>query len=507
MSKIHEHNNYKINKLNNELSIRKEKLKKLKKVGNAFPNKFRKNINFNNIYKTYGQKSKKELKIINLSVSVAGRMISRRIMGKNSFITLQNIEGNIQLYVTSKNISENFYKKQFKQWDLGDIIGTHGVLFKTNTGEISIYCKQIYLLTKSIRPLPDKFHGLKNRETRYRKRYLDLITNEKTRQTFKTRSKIITEIRKFMQKHHFMEVETPMMQNAPGGATANPFHTYHNSLNINMYMRIAPELYLKQLIIGGFEKIFEINKNFRNEGLSPYHNPEFTMMELYIAYEDYKGLIILIENLFKTITKKILGSNLLNYNNNTFDFGKPFNKMTMQEAIFHVHPKITKKQINNIKDANKIANFLGIKTKQKWGLGKIQTKIFESTVVNNLIQPTFITHYPAEVSPLARKNDKNPFLTDRFELFIGGFEIGNGFSELNDPEDQEKQFKKNTTETNETKDEIIPYDKNYIIALEHGLPPTAGLGIGIDRLVMLFTNKKTIRDVILFPLLKHKNQK
>ncbi|MCR3754887.1 MAG: lysine--tRNA ligase/Ap4A synthetase/Ap3A synthetase [Candidatus Westeberhardia cardiocondylae] len=506
MLKIHCHSNIqnkKKNTINHELHTRKKKLEKLKKQGNAFPNNFHKNITLTQIYKIYGKKSKEELKTINKTIKIAGRMTSKRIMGKNSFVILQNIEGKIQLYVTSKKITENFYKKNFKTWDLGDIIGTHGTLFKTNTGELSIYCKKICLLTKAIQPFPDKFHGLNNHDIRYRKRYLDLITNEKTRLIFKTRSRIIAEIRKFMHNNNFVEVETPMMQIIPGGAKANPFKTYHNSLNLNMYMRISPELYLKQLIIGGFEKIFEINKNFRNEGISPYHNPEFTMMELYIAYENYLGLIILIEKLFKTLTKKILGEHILHYKNYIFDFSKKFTKMTMKQAICHFCPNITQKKLDNIHDAYIIANSLGIQTHKTWGIGKIQTKIFEHVAENNLIQPTFITHYPTEVSPLARKNNKNPLLADRFELFIGGLEIGNGFSELNDSENQKINFKKNLQSIHNNNTNIL-YDKNYITALEYGLPPTAGLGIGIDRLIMLFTNTTNIRDVILFPLLRPK---
>ncbi|MCR3756321.1 MAG: lysine--tRNA ligase/Ap4A synthetase/Ap3A synthetase [Candidatus Westeberhardia cardiocondylae] len=495
-------NNNNKKKIYDELFIRRKKLKKIQKKGNAFPNNFRKDIISDKIHKMHGEKSKQKLKKIKIIVNVAGRIMSKRTIGKSSFITLQDMGGKIQLYITSKDISENFYKKIFKTWDIGDIIGANGILFKTNTGELSVRCYKILLLTKAIRPLPDKFHGLNNREIKYRKRYLDLITNKNTRKIFKIRSRVILEIRNYMTKNNFIEVETPIMQNIPGGATANPFNTYHNALKANMYLRISPELYLKQLVIGGFEKIFEINKNFRNEGLSPYHNPEFTMMELYIAYEDYRGLIVLIENLFQILTKKILGTNIIKYKNYVFNFNKPFCKMTMKEAICHFNKNIIPKELDNIVKINHIANSLKIKIEKEWGLGKIQTKIFENITKNHLIQPTIITHYPEEVSPLARKNDKNPFFTDRFELFIGGFEIGNGFSELNDSEDQKIRFKKKQKKNNLHNKKNIPYDKNYITALEYGLPPTAGLGIGIDRLIMLFTNTKNIRDVILFPLLK-----
>ncbi|CAK8736972.1 Lysine--tRNA ligase [Sodalis praecaptivus] len=353
-----------------------------------------------------------------------------------------------------------------------------------------------------MRPLPDKFHGLADQETRYRQRYLDLIANDESRQTFKVRSRIMAEIRRFMMDHDFMEVETPMMQTIPGGAAARPFITHHNALDIDMYLRIAPELYLKRLVVGGFERVFEINRNFRNEGLSPRHNPEFTMMELYMAYADYRDLIVLVEDLFRTLTQRGLGSSVVQYGDQTFDFGKPFTQMTMKEAICHYRPETRPEALDDMASATAIAESLGIKVDKGWGLGRVQAEIFEETAESHLIQPTFITAYPAEVSPLARRNDENPFFTDRFEFFIGGREIGNGFSELNDAEDQAARFAEQVQAKDAGDDEAMFYDEDYVTALEHGLPPTAGLGIGIDRLMMLLTNSHTIRDVILFPALR-----
>ena len=353
-----------------------------------------------------------------------------------------------------------------------------------------------------MRPLPDKFHGLSDQETRYRQRYLDLIANDESRNTFIARSKILAEVRNFMVARSFMEVETPMMQVIPGGATARPFVTHHNALDIDMYLRIAPELYLKRLVVGGFERVFEINRNFRNEGLSPRHNPEFTMMELYMAYADYRDLIILTEDLFRTLAQKVLGQTVVQYGEQEFDFGQPFTKLTMKEAICKYRPETNVADLDDMGKAVAIAQSIGIKIEKSWGLGRIQCEIFEEVAESHLIQPTFITEYPAEVSPLARRNDDNPFITDRFEFFIGGREIGNGFSELNDAEDQAERFAEQVRQKDEGDDEAMFYDEDYITALEHGLPPTAGLGIGIDRMVMLFTNSHTIRDVILFPALR-----
>ncbi|CUX97335.1 lysine--tRNA ligase [Candidatus Hoaglandella endobia] len=487
--------------LNNELCSRRAKLTQLRRQGVAFPNDFRRDVVSDQLHTRYGNNNSKELDSRNITVSIAGRMMNRRIMGKASFATLQDVGGRIQLYVAYDNLPNGQYE-QFKKWDLGDIIGARGKLFKTRTGELSVNSSEIRLLTKAIRPLPNKFHGLADQENRYRQRYLDLITNDESRQTFKVRSCIMAEIRGFMMDHDFMEVETPMIQTIPGGAAARPFITHHNALDIDMYLRIAPELYLKQLVVGGFERIFEINRNFRNEGLSPRHNPEFTMMELYMAYADYRDLILLLEDLLRTLTQRVLGSSVVHYGNDTFDFCQPFTQMTMKEAICRYYPKAQSEALDDIISATAIAESRGIKVDKHWGLGRVQTEIFEQTVERNLIQPTFITTFPKEVSPLARCNDKNPFFTDRFEFFIGGREIGNGFSELNDAEDQAARFSEQVQAKEAGDNEAMFYDEDYVTALEHGLPPTAGLGIGIDRLIMLFTNKHTIRDVILFPAMR-----
>ncbi|CNF11692.1 lysine--tRNA ligase [Yersinia mollaretii] len=488
--------------LNSELQARREKLAVLREKGIAFPNDFRREHLSDQLHAEYGSKENEELEALNIEVTVAGRMMTRRIMGKASFVTLQDVGGRIQLYVSRDDLPEGVYNEEFKKWDLGDILGARGKLFKTKTGELSIHCSELRLLTKALRPLPDKFHGLADQETRYRQRYLDLIANDESRKTFQVRSQVMSGIRSFMVEKGFMEVETPMMQVIPGGAAARPFVTHHNALDIDMYLRIAPELYLKRLVVGGFERVFEINRNFRNEGVSPRHNPEFTMMELYMAYADYKDLIVLTEELFRTLTENILGSSVVQYGEQTFDFGKPFAKLTMKEAICKYRPETNVVDLDDMDKALAIAESLGIKVEKSWGLGRVQCEIFEETAESHLIQPTFITEYPAEVSPLARRNDDNPFITDRFEFFIGGREIGNGFSELNDAEDQAQRFADQVSAKEAGDDEAMFYDEDYVTALEHGLPPTAGLGIGIDRMVMLFTNSHTIRDVILFPAMR-----
>lgn len=488
--------------LNNELQSRKEKLVALREKGIPFPNDFRREITSEKIHTQYDDKSNEELEDLNIEVSIAGRMMTRRIMGKASFATLQDMGGRIQIYVSRDDLAEGIYNEQFKKWDLGDILGAKGRLFKTKTGELTVHCHEVRLLTKALRPLPDKFHGLADQETRYRQRYLDLIANDESRHTFMLRSKILAELRNFMVGKGFMEVETPMMQVIPGGASARPFITHHNALDIDMFLRIAPELYLKRLVVGGFERVFEINRNFRNEGLSPRHNPEFTMMELYMAYADYRDLIDLTEELFRTLAQEVLGNTVVQYGEQEFDFGKPFTKLTMKEAICKYRPETNVTDLDDMDKAVAIAQSLNIKIEKSWGLGRIQCEIFEEVAESHLIQPTFIIEYPAEVSPLARRNDDNPFITDRFEFFIGGREIGNGFSELNDAEDQAERFAEQVRHKDEGDDEAMFYDEDYVTALEHGMPPTAGLGIGIDRMVMLFTNSHTIRDVILFPALR-----
>ncbi|VFP80528.1 lysine--tRNA ligase [Candidatus Erwinia haradaeae] len=492
---------------NKEIQQRRAKLAAIRTVGQAFPNNFRQKHISDQLHRQYDQVDAKELESLNLIVMVAGRIITRRVMGKASFITLQDTGGRIQLYISHNILSEDSHQENFKTWDLGDIIGVQGKLFKTKTCELSIHCSALRLLTKSLRPLPNKFHGLVDQETCYRQRYLDLITNPGSRKIFQIRSQLIASIRKFMVERDFLEVETPMMQVIPGGASARPFITHHNAFNIDMYLRIAPELYLKRLLVGGFERIFEINRNFRNEGVSTRHNPEFTMMEIYAAYCDYKDLMKLIQTLFYTLAKEILGNIIVPYGQYYFNFEKTFEELTMKEAIARRHPQINILALNNFNDSLKIANSFNIPIEKNWGLGRLVTEIFERTVAEFLIQPTFITEYPAEVSPLARCNDIHPDITDRFELFICGREIGNGFSELNDPEDQEKRLLKQAHIKNMLgDDEAMFYDKDYITALEHGLPPCAGLGLGIDRMVMLFTNSQSIRDVILFPLLRPYNR-
>lgn len=488
--------------LNNELQSRREKLAGLRENGMAFPNDFRRDTTSDKLHVAYDKKENKELKALSVEVTVAGRIMTRRIMGKASFVTLQDVGGRIQLYIVRDELGSDVYNERFKKWDLGDIIGAHGKLFKTKSGELSIHCVELRLLTKALRPLPDKFHGLSKQERRYRQRYLDLIANEKSRNTFKVRSQIMASMRNFMAERGFMEVETPMMQVIPGGASARPFITHHNALDIDMYLRIAPELYLKRLVVGGFERVFEINRNFRNEGVSPRHNPEFTMMELYMAYADYNDLIKLTESLFCTLAEKVLGTSLVHYGNEVFDFGNPFEKLSMTGAIKKYRPKTDLADLADMDKTVAIAKSIGIKVKKSWGLGRIITKIFEEVAESHLIQPTFITEYPAEVSPFARRNDLNPEITDRFEFFIGGCEIGNGFSELNDAEDQAQRFVDQVNAKEIDDDQTMFYDEDYVTALEHGLPPTAGMGIGIDRMVMLFTNSHTICDVILFPAMR-----
>ncbi|RLM05025.1 lysine--tRNA ligase [Gibbsiella quercinecans] len=488
--------------LNNELQARREKLALLREKGIAFPNDFRRDSISDKLHAEYDGKDNEELEALGIEVTVAGRMMTRRIMGKASFVTLQDVGGRIQLYVARDDLAEGIYNEQFKKWDLGDILGARGKLFKTKTGELSVHCTELRLLTKALRPLPDKFHGLADQETRYRQRYLDLIANDESRNTFKVRSQIMAGIRSFMVGRGFMEVETPMMQVIPGGASARPFITHHNALDIDMYLRIAPELYLKRLVVGGFERVFEINRNFRNEGVSPRHNPEFTMMELYMAYADYKDLIELTETLFRTLAQDVLGTPQVQYGDEVFDFSKPFEKLTMKEAIKKYRPETDLADLDDMAKTVAIAESIGINVEKSWGLGRVVTEIFEEVAESHLIQPTFITEYPAEVSPLARRNDVNPEITDRFEFFIGGREIGNGFSELNDAEDQAQRFADQVAAKDAGDDEAMFYDEDYVTALEHGLPPTAGLGIGIDRMVMLFTNSHTIRDVILFPAMR-----
>ncbi|MDT8407361.1 MAG: lysine--tRNA ligase [Methylococcales bacterium] len=487
-----------------QITQRRAKLALLREQGQAFPTDFRRNVITGELHAEYDDKSKEALQATPVRVKVAGRMMTRRIMGKASFCHIQDMSGQIQLYVTRDDLPEGFYNQSFKKWDIGDIIGAEGVLFKTNTGELSVHVDDIRLLTKALRPLPEKFHGLTDQEIRYRQRYLDLIMNPGARETFLKRTLIVNYIRDFFISRQFLEVETPMMQVIPGGATARPFVTHHNALDMGLYLRIAPELYLKRLVVGGFERVFEINRNFRNEGLSTRHNPEFTMLEFYQAYAEYQDLMNLTEDLLRGLAEAVLGQTTVTYQDQVFDFGKAFARMTVVESILKFNPDLTLTDLTDQAKAEQVAGQLGIPVKESYGLGKIQIEIFEKTVEHRLLDPTFITEYPVEVSPLARRNDANPDVTDRFEFFVGGREIANGFTELNDAEDQAERFQRQVEDKDAGDLEAMHYDADYITALEHGMPPTAGEGIGIDRLVMLFTDAPSIRDVLLFPHMRPK---
>lgn len=486
---------------NEIFALRKQKLDDLRQAGNAFPNDFRREDYAVRVHEAHEHKTKEELEKENIKVVVAGRIMTRRVMGKASFITLQDMTGRIQLYLRRDDLPEGVYE-QFKTWDMGDIVGAAGTLFKTKTGELSIHCAELRLLTKSLRPLPDKFHGLSDQELRYRQRYLDLLVNPESRKTFQIRSQVVAGIRQYLIDHDYIEVETPMMQTIAGGAAARPFITHHNALDMELYLRIAPELFLKRLVVGGFERVFEINRNFRNEGLSTRHNPEFTMLEFYQAYADYHDLMDLTEDLLRKLAMQIFGTPHLTYQGQQYDLSQPFARLSMLEAVCEYNPEIKMSQLTDIAQATALAKSLDIAVQETYGLGKIQCEIFEKTTEKLLIQPTFITQYPTEVSPLARKNDDDEFITDRFEFFVAGQEIANGFSELNDAEDQAERFKQQVAEKAAGDLEAMPYDADYVNALEYGLPPTAGEGIGIDRLVMLFTDSASIRDVILFPLMR-----
>lgn len=482
------------------LHVRRQKLASLREKGFNFPNKFKPQNLSAKILADYADKSQEELQEHKIYVRVAGRIVLRRIMGKASFVHIQDVAGRIQVYIKENDIPEQY--EDFKNLDLGDIVGVHGYLFITKTGELTIHATDFVLLTKSLRPLPDKFHGLADQELCYRKRYVDLIANQESRERFKLRSKLISAIRNFMDNHDFLEVETPMMHTIPGGALARPFVTHHNTLAMDMYLRIAPELYLKRLVVGGFERVYEINRNFRNEGISTRHNPEFTMIEFYQAYADYNDLMDFSEKLLQHLCEKLLGNQNLVYQGHNIDFSKPFARLSVTNAILQYHPNISVEDISTVENCRKAVKKLGFEYKETDGLGKLRMIIFEETVEHKLIQPTFITEYPTEVSPLARSSDTDVLLTDRFELFIAGREIANGFSELNDAEDQSSRFKKQVAEKDAGDLEAMHYDNDYIEALEYGMPPTAGEGIGIDRLVMLFTDSASIRDVILFPHLR-----
>ncbi len=485
---------------NHIIAERREKLAAWRAAGRAFPNDFSRENTAGKLDELYGDKAAEALEETPVEVRVAGRVMLKRVMGKASFITIQDLSGRIQLYVTRDAVGEAIYA-DFKHWDIGDIVGAVGTVFKTKTGELTIKTAEIVLLTKSLRPLPDKFHGLTDVEQKYRQRYADLIMNEQTRFTFVARSRMVQSIRNYMVGHGFLEVETPMMHPIPGGAAAKPFTTHHNALDMELFLRIAPELYLKRLVVGGFEKVFEVNRNFRNEGLSPRHNPEFTMMEFYEAYANYRTLMDFTEGLIRHSAREALGSETFVYQGRELDLSRPFARLTIVDAIRKYHPGFTPEQLDDAEWLKEKIVAFGEKLKPG-GLGSLQLQLFEACTEAELWEPTFIIDYPAEVSPLARRNDQNPEITERFELFIVGREIANGFSELNDPEDQAARFMEQVQAKEAGDEEAMYFDADYIRALEYGLPPTGGCGIGIDRLVMLLTDSPSIRDVILFPQMR-----
>lgn len=485
---------------NQLIAERRAKLAEWRKTGAAFPNDFLRENTAGKLHAGHGDKTAEELEAMPLEVKVAGRMMLKRVMGKASFATLQDVSGRIQLYVARDKVGEEAYAA-FKGWDLGDIVGVVGTLMKTKTDELSIQVAEIRLLTKSLRPLPDKFHGLADQEMKYRQRYVDLIMNEETRFTFRARSAIVSSIRNYMTGHDFMEVETPMMHPIPGGAAAKPFITHHNALDMQQFLRIAPELYLKRLVVGGFEKVFEINRNFRNEGLSPRHNPEFTMMEFYEAYANYHTLMDFTEGLLRHTAREALGKEVFVYQGRELDLSKPFHRLTINQAIQREHPEFSDTELADVDFIKTQINAFGEKVKPG-GLGSLQLQLFEACAEAQCWEPTFIIDYPVEVSPLARASNTNPEITERFELFIVGREIANGFSELNDAEDQAARFAEQAKAKDAGDEEAMYYDADFIRALEYGLPPTGGCGIGIDRLIMLLTDAAAIRDVILFPSMR-----
>jgi lysyl-tRNA synthetase class 2 len=486
---------------NQIIAERRAKLRELRAKGIAFPNDFRRDHLAADLRRAYDDLTKEELERQAVRVSVAGRMVLKRVMGKASFATLQDMSGRIQVYVSNDATGAETHEA-FKHWDLGDIVGVEGTLFKTRTGEFTVNATLARLLVKALRPLPEKFHGLADQEQKYRQRYLDLITSEDTRRTFEVRSRVIQAMRSFMVARGFLEVETPMMQPIPGGAAARPFVTHHNALDMTLYLRVAPELYLKRLVAGGLEKVFEINRNFRNEGISTRHNPEFTMMEFYEAYRDYRYLMDFTEDLLRTVAREVLGKLGLPYGEHVVDLSRPFERLTILEAIRKFHPHFSAADLADRALLVRELAKAGVEPEADAQLAELQLALFEETTEQMLVQPTYIIDYPAIVSPLARRNDANPEVTDRFELYIAGREMANGFSELNDPEDQAARFEEQARAKAAGDEEAMYYDADYIRALEHGLPPTAGCGIGIDRLVMLFTDSPSIRDVILFPHLR-----
>ncbi len=486
---------------NQIIAERRQKLATLREAGSAFPNDFVRDALAAELHGRHDADDNATLEPKGVRVAVAGRMMLKRVMGKACFATLQDMSGRIQLYVTLDGVGAQALD-DFKRWDLGDIVGATGALFKTKTGELSVKCDAVRLLAKSLRPLPEKFHGMTDTEQRYRQRYVDLITNPTSRDVFVKRSQIVQAIREFFVARGYLEVETPMMHPIPGGAAARPFVTHHNALEMELFLRIAPELYLKRLVVGGLEKVFEINRNFRNEGISTRHNPEFTMLEFYEAYRDYRYLMDLTEELFREVARKVLGTTTVTYQGETIDLGAPFNRLTMAEAIHRYNPRYPLAELENPEYLRAALAPFDVEVFATDGVGLLQLKLFEATTEEKLVQPTFIHAHPTDVSPLARASDADPSVTDRFELFITRRELANGFSELNDPEDQAARFRAQVEAREAGDEEAMYYDADYIRALEYGMPPAAGLGVGIDRLVMFFTDSPSIRDVILFPHLR-----
>ncbi|MEO8671897.1 MAG: lysine--tRNA ligase [Tahibacter sp.] len=491
---------------NKLIGERRDKLKALRGVGVAYPNDFVPDAFAGDLQAEYvdaGQWTSEAFETLARRVKVAGRMLAKRQMGKASFAQIQDMSGRLQLFLQQAALGEESYAA-FKGWDIGDMIAAEGVLTRTKTGELSVRVDKLRLLTKSLRPLPDKWHGLADVEQRYRQRYVDLIVNDDSRRVFKLRSQVIGHMRRWLEDpaRRFMEVETPMMHIIPGGATARPFVTHHNALDLQLYLRVAPELYLKRLVVGGFERVYEINRNFRNEGVSTRHNPEFTMLELYQAYATYTEIMDITEGMIRSTAQECLGSTALTWEGRSIDLGPVFKRWPMEQAVAELNPQIGTHELRDRDALARHCERLGIHVKPGYGWGKLLLEIFEKTVEGGLVQPTFITQYPTEVSPLARENDQDPGITDRFELFVGGKELANGFSELNDPEDQAARFQAQVDAKDAGDDEAMHFDADYIRALEYGLPPTGGLGVGIDRLVMLLADVPSIRDVLLFPYMR-----
>jgi lysyl-tRNA synthetase class 2 len=482
---------------NHLIAERRAKLERLRELGQAFPNDFRRDSTADELHLAYGDRAPEWLDAHPVRVSVAGRMMFKRVMGKASFAKLKDRSGLIQLFLQQDALGATY--AEFKGWDVGDILGATGTLFKTKTGELSVKVERLRLLVKSLRPLPDKWHGLADVESRYRMRYVDLAISDDSRAVFRMRTRIVQYLRSYLDALDFLEVETPMLQVIPGGAVARPFRTHHNALDVDMYLRIAPELYLKRLVVGGFERVYELNRNFRNEGLSTRHNPEFTMLELYQAYADYRDFMDLVERVFQGLADTVLGTRRVEYQGEVYDFSTAFRRVTVEDLVVHFNPGLERARLRDVAYLREVCSRLDVPFKDSDGAGKLQIELFEKTAESRLTQPTFVYAYPTEVSPLSRRNDHDPFIADRFEFFVGGRELANGFSELNDADDQAARFREQANRKAGGDEEAMFYDADYVRALEYGLPPTAGLGIGVDRTVMLFANQPSIRDVVLFP--------